>query len=217
MIKKAAFIHSTPVTVEDLKKVFSDKFPDVQLINIIDDSLLPEATLNGGITPDILRRMTIYALEAQNMGASVILNVCTTIGPGVDTVRKILKIPYVRIDEPMMKKAVELGERIAVIATAKTTVEPSSLFLENTAKMSGKNVIVKRVYVEKAFDALLIERDIEKHNRLVIEKVTEAAKDSDVIVLSQGSMMHLIPMLKHIKMPILTSVDLGIEQLRKYL
>ena len=38
-----------------------------------------------------------------------------------------------------------------------------------------------------------------------------------VIVLAQGSMYHLMPLLSHIQVPVLTSLETGVAQLRKYL
>lgn len=217
MKKKVAIIHTFLYSVEDLKKLFAEKLPDVEMINIIDDSLLQEALSHKGITPAIIRRMAMYALQAEAMGVDAILNQCSSVGEAADYIQNMINIPYVKIDEPMAKEAVKLGNRIAVIATAVSTVGPSSRLVEKTGTEAGKDVSVTQCFVEGAYEALLVEGNREKHNRLIIERIKEEEKKNDVIVLAQGSMYHLLPLLKDIKIPVLTSFETGVEQLKTVL
>ena len=216
-MKKVACIHSTFVTVDDVKKLFTEKFPTVQLINIVDDSLLPEVLEKKQLTPALVRRVCNYSLEAEALGASAVIMICTSLGEVDDTVQKMLSIPFLRIDRPMMEKAVRLGSRIAVIASADSTLEPSARLVEKVAREINKEVTVGRYFVEGAFDALLIEKDRDKHNRLIVEKVQQASHENDVVVLAQGSMMHLLPLLQDVRIPVLTSVIMGVEQVQAYL
>ena len=57
----------------------------------------------------------------------------------------------------------------------------------------------------------------EKHNRLCLETIKKAAKDHDVIVLAQGSMSVLLPYIKDIDKPVLTSPRLAIEKVKEML
>ena len=41
-MKKIVMIHTSPVSLNDLKALAKEKMPEVQLVNIIDDSLLEE-------------------------------------------------------------------------------------------------------------------------------------------------------------------------------
>lgn len=215
--KKVAVIHTFLYSVEDIKKIFSEKLPEVELINIIDDSLLQEALANKGLTPGIIKRICTYAVLAEEMGCDAILNQCSSVGEAADVAQKLIKIPYVKIDAPMAEQAVKLGKKVAVIATAISTVEPSSRLVESTAKRLGKDVSVQRCYCEGAYEALLKENDREKHNRIVISTIKKAAETNDVIVLAQGSMYHLLPLLKDIDKPVLTSLETGIVQLKTIL
>lgn len=217
MSKKVAVIHTFLYSVEDLKKLFKDKLPKVEMINIIDDSLLQESLINKGMTRAVVRRITQYALIAESMGVDAILNQCSSVGEAVDIVRNIINIPYLKIDEPMARQAVKLGSKIAVIATAISTIEPSTRLVENVAKQMSMNVVVKKYFATGAYEALLQENNRNKHNRIVIDTVEKASKENDVIVLAQGSMYRLLPLLKHIQTPILTSLESGVEQLRSVL
>ena len=215
--KKIGIIHTFLYSVEDIKKIFAQKLPEVEIVNIIDDSLLQEALANKGITPGIIKRICAYAVHAQDLGCDAILNQCSSVGEAADIAQKMIKIPYVKIDGPMAEQAVNLGTKIAVIATAISTVEPSSRLVETTAKRLGKEVTVERCFCQGAYEALLIENNREKHNQIVIENIKKAAETNDVIVLAQGSMYHLLPLLKDIKKPVLTSLETGIEQFKKLL
>ncbi len=217
--KKVAVIHTFLYSVEDLKELFQRVVPEVEMMNIIDDSLLQEALVHQGVTVGIVRRMVAYALQAEALGADVILNQCSSVGEVVDIASKMLRIPYVRIDGPMAEEAVALGDRIAVIATAVSTVEPSSRLVEHAAEGIGRGgkIHVDRCFVDGAYDALLKEKDREKHDRLIVNRVREEAKCHDVIVLAQGSMYRLLPLLSDIPIPVLCSFESGVAQLRPLL
>ena len=45
-MKKIVMIHTSPVSLNDLKALVKKYMPDVELVNIIDDSLLEEVKKN---------------------------------------------------------------------------------------------------------------------------------------------------------------------------
>lgn len=217
MKKRVGVVHTFLYSVEDIKEQFRKYLPDVEMINIIDDSLLEEALANKGLTPGIISRMCDYYTNLEELGCVCCLNQCSSVGEASDVAQKLISVPIVKIDGPMAKKAAELGDRIAVIATAISTVEPSSRLVEEKARELGKEVTVNRCYIEGAYDFLLKTGDKGKHNEMVIAKVKEAAETNDVIVLAQGSMYHLLPLLTDIKVPVLTSLESGVQQIRALL
>lgn len=214
MKKRVGVVHTFLYSVEDIKAQFKKYLPDVEMINIIDDSLLEEALANKGLTPGIISRMCDYYTNLQELGCVCCLNQCSSVGEAADVAANLLSIPVVKIDAPMAQKAVELGSKIAVIATAISTVEPSSRLVEEKARLADKEVTVSRCYVEGAYECLLKTGDKAKHNEMVIAKIKEAAKDHDVIVLAQGSMYHLLPLLSDVDVPVLTSLESGVEQIK---
>ncbi len=217
MKTRVGIVHTFLYSVEDIKEQFKKYLPDVEMINIIDDSLLEEALQNKGLTPGIISRMSDYYQNLQDLGCAVALNQCSSVGESADVAAEMCTMPILKIDGPMAKKAAELGSKVAVIATAISTVEPSSRLVEAKAKEMGKDVTVSRCYVEGAYEMLLKTGDRDAHNKMVIAKVEEAAKTHDVIVLAQGSMYRLVPMLSHITVPVLTSLETGVEQIKDFL
>ncbi len=217
MKKRVGVVHTFLYSVEDIKAQFKKQLPEVEMINIIDDSLLEEALANKGVTPAIISRLCDYYTNLQELGCVCALNQCSSVGEAAEIAAKLISIPVVKIDAPMARQAVQLGRRIAVIATAISTVQPSSRLVERMAAEAGKEVTVNRCFVEGAYDFLLKTGDRAKHNDMVVAKVREAAESNDVIVLAQGSMYHLMPLLQDVKVPVLTSLESGVAQIRDVL
>ena len=115
---RVGVVHTFLYSVEDIKAQFKKQLPEVEMLNIIDDSLLEEALINKGLTPSIISRMSDYFRNLQDLGCSCILNQCSSVGESADSAAKMLSIPIVKIDGPMAKEAATLGSHIAVIATA---------------------------------------------------------------------------------------------------
>jgi len=214
---RVGVVHTFLYSVEDIKAQFRKQLPEVEMINIIDDSLLQEALANRGVTPAIISRMCDYYTNLEELGCVCALNQCSSVAEASDIAGKLVNMPIVKIDAPMAAEAVSLGSRVAVIATAISTVGPSCRLVESKAQALGKQVTVDSCFVEGAYEFLLKTGDKQKHNEMVVAKIGEAAKDHDVIVLAQGSMYHLMPLLEDVRVPVLTSLESGVAQIREVL
>jgi len=217
MKKKVAIIHTSFVSIEKLKELFAEILPEVRVYNIVDDSLLAEVMENNGITPGIIKRMKNYFLSAESLGVDAILSQCSSMGEAVDVAGKTISVPVLKIDEAMAEKAVALGTKIAVVATVASTLKPSCNLVKQAAKKIGKEIEIIEVLVDGALDILLKEGDKDKHNEMVLEKIKTLDVKCDVIILAQGSMVVLLPFLKDIKTPVLSSPELGVNKMREVL
>jgi len=201
-----------------MSEAFKKRFPDVPLINVVDDSILPEVMANGDRhTPGIVRRLVSFAINAQIQGAVAAVCMCTTLGGAVAEAAKAVDIPFITIDEPMLEKAVQSGEKIALIITARTTRKASSDAARAAASRMGRDVQTDVILVEGAFEALNVQGDKERHDALIEEAARKAAEDYDVIVLAQATMAFIAERLTDLTVPVLTSVESGIEQLTAWL
>lgn len=212
-MKRIGIIHTSFVSVNDLKSLFAEILPEVQLTNIVDDSLLREVMANGGITTNIVKRMCSYVQMLEVSGVDAIFNQCSSVGEAFDIAVQQTSLPVLKVDRPMAEKAVSLGNKIAVVATVASTLKPSTNLVNKAATDAGKQVEVQSVLVDGALDILMKENNREKHNRLVKEKIEAIQDEVDVIVLAQGSMVVLLPELEHIKIPVLSSPRLGVQQI----
>jgi Asp/Glu/hydantoin racemase len=217
MSKKVAVIHTSFVSVNDLKNLFKEIMPSVRMINLVDDSLLAEVLDHGGLTNNVTRRICAYALEAEAMGADAIFNQCSSVGEAVDVARRVLHIPFIKVDESMAEEAVDFGGTIAVIATVPSTLGPSMRLIEQSARDKNKKIQLRGCLVEGAFDILVKQNDKEQHNRMVLRTIENESERADVIVLAQGSMICLLPQLSGIKIPVLTSPRSGVNRVKQVL
>lgn len=214
--KTVFIIHTSSVSVGDLKGLFAELAPDAVVRNIIDDSLLPEVLANGGVTDGVRHRICEYAKLAESAGADLIFNQCSSVGEAADQAAIGVRIPVVKVDERMAEVACETGARIGVIATLETTLGPTCRLVQKTAKKMGKEIAIVEKLCEGAFDRL-ISGDRRGHNEMVIAEIRELCQQVDVVVCAQGSMVALLGDLGETLVPVLTSPRLGVEKAAKVL
>jgi len=215
--KKVGVIHTFLYSVEDLKALFAEIVPEVEMVNIIDDSLLKDVLANGSPTPAVIRRICNYAQELERLGCDAILNQCSSVGEASEVAQKLISIPYVKVDEPMAIEAVAKGKKVGVVATAHSTLGPSARLVESVAKRLGKDTVVNRCYAEGAYDALLNEKNKAKHDKILMETIDKACAENDVVCLAQGSMLSLVEKCKDKPVPVIHSFRSGVTQLRELL
>ena len=217
MMKTVYAIHTGPVLVDVLRKLFPEMIPEVRLVNVVDDGLLSDVRAAGRLTSAVSRRIIGYGLIAASSGADAIFNCCSSVGEAADTLASVVDIPVVKIDDRMASRAVELGRRIGVMATVATTLNPTERLINRKAAEYGREVHTTRYLADSAFDALLA-GDGERHDLLVRATVEQAMDENDVVVFAQGSMARLIPIMQdHSSVPVLSSPRFGIEALREKL
>lgn len=216
MKKTVVVVHTGPVTIQPLKDQFKNLLPDVRMINIMDDSLLNDVMSAGHLTEEVSQRIYSYMKNAEDMGADMILNACSSVGEATDIVRNMVHVPIVKIDEAMADQASEIGSKIGVMATVRTTLEPTVRLVKKKALEKNKQITVIEKIAEGAFQALL-DGNGEKHDQILKDTITDLMEEVDVIVLAQVSMARLVPSLGETKVPVLSSPKSGVETLKKVL
>jgi aspartate/glutamate racemase len=191
---KLAIIHTTSATVDSMKALAAEMLPGSELVNFVDDSILPQLAKNGGNLTEVEERLIHYARFAEQVGADVILEACSSVGEVVTKMQSAVSIPIVRIDEGMAEQAVQRGERLGVAATLPTTLQPTTRLLRAKAQLAGKQVEVTPLLIEGAYQKLMA-GDREGHDDLLVEKLQELARAVDVVVLAQASMARVLPRL----------------------
>ena len=212
-----ALIHNSPVIIDVVSNVFKRVYPEADLINIMDESLLRDIKERGGIDELGMRRIVRYALCAEDLGAHAVLMTCSSLCEGVFTARPLLKIPALAINEPMACEAVSVASRIVVMGTLKSVLEPTARLIRRKAGEIGKEVEVEEALSAEAFEAL-ISGHPEKHDELLIADVEKAATRGEVIVFAQGSMSRLAPQAaQRVDIPILECLESGVKQVKEHI
>jgi len=216
-MKKIVILQTSMVSFDPFNSLFREIIPEAQISNLVDEDLLDTLNRNRGITSSIIKRLAEYCVAAEAAGADLIFSQCSSTREGIECARKMTKIPIVMVDDGMTEKAVEMGTRIGVAATAAATLKPTAAALAQVAQRMGKTIEIKTYLADGALDVLMKEKNREKHDRLVLDLLKQAEKENDVIVLAQGSMITLEPYLSEIAIPVLTSPRIGVEKARRVL
>lgn len=218
MNQRLVLIHTVPPLLEVFNRLSAELLPGVQTMHILDEPLLERVRRRGGLAAEDTARLATHVAEATEVGADAVLVTCSTVSPCVDDLRGAASIPVIKIDEAMIAEAVRLGSRIGVVATNRTTLEPTRALVEAEAQRAGKGITTELVLVEGALPALLA-GDGETHDRLVKKAVLGLAQRSDVVLLAQASMarvMAIIPAAER-PVPILSSPHLALAQVKALL
>jgi Asp/Glu/hydantoin racemase len=215
---KLVFLHTLLPLIQVFSKLAVDLLPEVTVVHILDEPLLERVVKRGSLADTDAERIQQHRLMAADVKADAMLVTCSTTSPCVDQVRAWPGIPILKIDEAMIAEAVRLGQRIGVIATITSTLEPTRQMLLAQSQATGRTITVEMRLVEGALSALL-SGDGDTHDHLVHAAIVELSKYCDVVVLAQASMARVLTAIsieeQHI--PLLSSPHLALAQVRRLL
>ena len=218
MPPKIAFVH----TVTGLRTMFEDLCREiigsVATCHIADESLIQRVLAAGGITPEVTQRVCDNVAAAAAAGAHLVLVTCSSVSPCVDAARKLVSVPVLKIDEPMIADAVARFDSIGVIATTPTTLAPSTQLIRDTAAAQRRDVAVQSVLCTGAYEAFLAGRQ-DDYDRIVIDHLHSLVQNADVVLLAQASMARVADRLdeKDKTVPILASPRPAVQHLARLL
>jgi glutamate racemase len=212
--KKLGLVHTSATLVPVFAALCKEKLPNVDVFNIVDDSLVKGIREAGRITPTIEMRVAGYLTSAAYAGADYIMVTCSSIGQAVEAGAKGIPTPVMRVDLPMADKAVAAGKKVGVIATLSTTLEPTAELILRRAALAEKKIELTSKLVEGAFEALMA-GDGATHDDKVAAALKELSQQVDVIVLAQASMARVVDTLKpeDRRVPILASPGIAVDYL----
>lgn len=209
---RLAVVHTVAALIPLFKQKLADCYPHLDAFHVLDESLLQDLIRNGE-TPDLVGRVVTHALLAEKAGATAILFTCSSTSPAIDTARRTVRVPIIKIDDAMAREAAASGRRIGLVCTASSTVEPSSSIIREHARALGREVEIVPVLERDAYAAAQ-RGDRVEHDRIVRKATARLMNECDVVVLAQASMAHLADGLRqdgHV--PVLSSPDLCIRSL----
>lgn len=219
MASRLVFIHTIPSIVDLFTRLSAEILPPgTEAWHVADEILLKVVLAQGGLSPLIHARVGEHAVSAEAAGATAVQLTCSSISPCADTARELVGIPVLKIDEPMVDRALEIGDRIGVAATAPTTLRPTAELIETRAGALGRTVQVEARLAEGAY-AALFGGDPARHDVIVLEALHDMAHRCDVILLAQASMARVVDSLPAgaLRCPILTSPRLAVERAARVL
>lgn len=209
-MNKITLIH----TVKPLMNLFESRLKEniqgIEINHIYDDYIVKSITKNGGFSGDDYSRLLNLLKLAESSDCDVILVTCSSLSIAIDRVRKHIRKPIYRIDEPMMNEAVKGFSNITVVATAESTLKPSEDQILSVAEKSNKKVLVDCHLVKEALGHM--KNGNMKEHDILVSNYVKSLENKEVIILAQGSMGHLAYELNKVcKAKILSSTDTAIK------
>ncbi len=211
-----ALLHTSPTLTPLFTSLCRQHLPQTEIFHMVDESLIQQTITAGKLQKVTVRRLIGMVESASAIGVDGMLVTCSSIGPAVSIAAKLFPFPVVRVDDAMAEKAVRQGGRIGVLATLRTTLEPTTALLRAKSAAAGLETKIEESLCDGAFEAVLA-GDTERHDRMVSQALQELAGKVDLVVLAQASMARVLQQMPEQPVPILSSPELAVLRTRELL
>jgi Asp/Glu/hydantoin racemase len=200
---RVVMIHAVAGSIHPAETAFRDEFPDAELVNVMDDSLLTD--YGDSINSRLRRRMSQLICYCAEHGADAVGLACSVYAPVVESARHLVDIPVLSSYEAVMDDAVSYGSRIGIIASVAATLRDSEYYLRQTAKQRGLTVDPQLLLDEDLMQLMKVDGQEEFRQRLS-GAVRRMAPGLDAILLSQFSMATALSDLREVTdLPLLSA------------
>jgi Asp/Glu/hydantoin racemase len=181
-----ALVHASRASVDPVTQHYNQAAPQLRTVNMLDDAVMA-------------------MLAELDLGRAV-----RRLSEMVELARIEYKIPILKIDEPMTRRAAAAGRRIGIVATFPATVATTVELLHAAALAP---IQTTHVLAAEALQALL-RGDTEAHDRLLLEAAARVETEGiDALVLAQVSMARLEPQVRaHSKVPVFSSLTTSLDE-----
>lgn len=199
-MKSILLIHTVPMTIETIGRYIYEKNQKIMLENFLDEHIL--FLLKSNREKEAIERLIKILDLAREAKKDKIMIVCSSLGTLLKKIEKNEDV--LLIDEKMLEQASK-NSNILVVATAKTTLEPTV----NRILEKRKDVKIETLFVEDAINEYKL-GNRKKHDEYILDSIKEKVKEKryDVVVLSQVSMGHLkMELENYIDTNVLNSID----------
>jgi len=203
-------VHNSPMLAGVFNEIAARVMPDVRILHFVDESTIKNTIAAGHLQKSTMRQVIRLVGSTFDAGCDVAMVTCSSIGRAVEMAAELYDQPVLRVDRAMAEQAVASAQRIGVVATLPTTLDPTADLVRRVAAEQGKDIELVAHLCQGAFDAVMA-GDGATHDRIVGEALTTALADVDAIVLAQASMARVVASLPEgaVKAPVLSSPELG--------
>ena len=207
---RITLIHALKHSIVPIETSFARLWPEVRLMNLLDDSLSADLARDGGLSDAMTERFLALGRYASSTGSDAILFTCSAFGPCIEAVaRAHAPMPVLKPNEAMIEQAAAQARRVGLLST----------FAPTLASMPAEFPPSVEVVPKLAEEALaaLDRGDRAGHDRLVA-RAAKDLRDCDVIALAQYSMAPAADLVAAASgRPVLTTPDSAVAKLKKML
>ena len=114
---RIVLLHATPVAMQPIQSAFAERWPEAEIVNLLDDGLSLDRAREAELTEAMIERFVAFGTYGHRMGADGILVTCSAFGPAIDRMIEALPIPVLKPNEAMFQAAIAQGGRVGMLAT----------------------------------------------------------------------------------------------------
>src|SRR4051794_23852566 len=120
---RISLIHALRHSIAPIEASFAKLWPDVRLMNLLDDSLSADLARDGGLSDAMTERFLALGRYAAGTGWDAILFACSAFGPCSEAVaRARARMPVRKPSEAMVEQAAARGRTIGLLPTFARTL-----------------------------------------------------------------------------------------------
>ena len=211
---RIVLLHGTPVAMVPIQQSFATRWPEAEIVDLLDSSLSIDRAKDHDLTPRMFERFIELGTYAHRIGADGILVTCSAFGPAIERMASELPIPVLKPNDAMFRAALAQGSRIGMLATFAPSVLTMTNEFDEFVREANSNATLQTIVVDGAMDALR-KGDAETHNTLVAARAPELA-DCDAIMLAHFSTSRAYDRtITTTKTKVLTSPDAAVDRMRE--
>jgi Asp/Glu/hydantoin racemase len=210
---RIVLLHATPVAMAPIQAAFAARWPEAEIVNLLDDGLSIDRAREADLSERMIDRFVDFGRYGHRMGADGILVTCSAFGPAIEQLAASLPIPVLKPNEAMFQAALAQGRRIGMLATFAPAIGTMTDEFDDFVSRSGHPATLKTVLVPDAIAALR-QGDAETHNRLVAAQAPDLA-DQDVLMLAHFSTSRAAQAVRAaVGVPVLTAPEAAVDSMR---
>jgi aspartate/glutamate racemase len=210
---RIVLLHGTPVAMEPIQQAFAARWPEAEIVDLLDASLSIDRAKDHELSPRMFERFMELGGYAHRIGAHGILVTCSAFGPAIEHMGRELPMPVLKPNDAMFQAALAKGTRIGMLATFAPSVLTMTNEFDAFVRESGSQATLRTIVVDGAMDALR-KGDAQTHNELVAARAPALA-DCDAIMLAHFSTSRAFDLTRRaVKAPLLTSPDSAVDRMR---
>lgn len=210
---RIVLLHATPVAMAPIQTAFAERWPEAEIINLLDDGLSIDRAREADLSERMIDRFVEFGRYGHRMGADGILITCSAFGPAIDRLIDTLPIPVLKPNEAMFQAAIAQGGKIGMLATFAPAVSTMTEEFDEFVARSASPASLQTVLVDDAM-RLLRQGDADTHNRLVAARAPELA-GMDAVMLAHFSTSRAAAAVRQaVTIPVLTAPDAAVDRMR---
>lgn len=210
---RIVLLHATPVAMQPIQIAFAARWPQAEIVNLLDDGLSIDRAREAELSEAMIERFVAFGRYGHRMGADGILVTCSAFGPAIDRLIEALPIPVLKPNEAMFQAAIAQGRRVGMLATFGPSVGTMTDEFDEFVAPLAERPTLTTVLVDDAID-LLKRGDVDAHNRLIAARAPELA-GQDAIMLAHFSTSRAAEAVRAVvDVPVLTAPDAAVDRMR---